>query len=389
MGNERKPLVRGVCMLINTFYPLPPGGAERQADLLSAYLTRQGINVTVITRHVSPLPRYESKDGYQIIRVPQFGPGKMKTFTFTIGAILTIISRRKSFDILHAHLVHAPAFAAVVAGKLIGKRVIVMFGSSGAGSHLGESKASIRPFVRMTILKRWADRFIVLAEAMQKELLLDGYAQDRIVPMINGVDTDQYAPPEDKGKAKSILEKQSGTLLVYTGRLVAVKNLPVLLHAFKKAVIQCGDLHLALVGDGEERDSLIALTRELGLQSHVTFVGLVSNVRDYLQAADIFVLPSLAEGNSNSLLEAMSCGVACISTQVGAAAEVMDNGACGVMVEVNNLDQLADSIINLVLEPAKRKRLGDLARQRVLDNYSINAVGQNYLSLYNQVVNRV
>jgi glycosyltransferase involved in cell wall biosynthesis len=374
-------------MLINTFYPLPPGGAERQAELLSAYLSRKNIEVTVITRHVSPSPRYETRDGYHIVRVPQFGPGKIKTLTFTIGAILAIISKRGSFDVLHAHLVHSPAFAAIIAGKLIGKKTIVMFGSSGLGSHLSESKTSPRTFVRMTVLKRWADRFIVLAEAMQNELLLDGYAPERIIQMFNGVDTDRYAPYDDKQKARAFLGKQTGTLLMFTGRLVSIKNLPCLLRAFKKAVVQCKDLHLALVGDGEERDSLIALTNELGLQPYVTFVGFVSNVRDYLQSADLFILPSFAEGNSNSLLEAMSCGLACVATRVGAAAEVLDNGKCGVLVEPDNEDQLADSIIRLVTDSIEYKRLGTLARQRILDNYSIDAIGQKYLALYNQVLN--
>ncbi len=387
MSNKEKTLVRGVCMLINTFYPLPPGGAERQAELLSAYLSRKNIEVTVITRHVSPSPRYETRDGYHIVRVPQFGPGKIKTLTFTIGAILAIISKRRSFDVLHAHLVHSPAFAAIIAGKLIGKKTIVMFGSSGLGSHLSESKTSPRTFVRMTVLKRWADRFIVLAEAMQNELLLDGYVREHIIHMFNGVDTDHYAPQDGKQKARANFGKQTGTLLVFTGRLVSIKNLPCLLRAFKKAVVQCKDLHLVLVGDGEERDSLIALTNELTLQSYVTFVGLVSNVHDYLQAADIFILSSFAEGNSNSLLEAMSCGLACISTRVGAAAEVLDNGKCGVLVEPDSVDQLADSIIRLVSDPIEQKRLGALARQRVLDNYSIDAIGQKYLALYNQVVN--
>jgi glycosyltransferase involved in cell wall biosynthesis len=386
-NKDGRTSLRGVCMLINTFYPLPPGGAERQAEQLSTYLSRQNIKVTVITRHVFSLPYYEAKDGYDIVRVPQFGSGKMKTLTFTIGAIVMILAKRRSFDILHAHLVHSPAFAAVIAGKLIGKKTIVMFGSSGLGSHLSESKTSPRTFVRMAVLKRWADRFIVLADAMQNELISEGYERNRIIHMFNGVDTDHYAPQGDKQKARGILENQAGTVLIFTGRLVSVKNLPCLLHALKKVILQCTDLHLVLVGDGVERDLLIDLTNKLGLQSYVTFVGLVSNVRDYLQASDIFILPSFAEGNSNSLLEAMSCGLACISTRVGAAAEVLDNGACGVLVESDNVDQLADSIIRLVLNPVEHKRLGALARQRILDNYSINAIGQNYLALYTQVFN--
>lgn len=387
MGDKAIKSVRNVFMLTNSFAPLSPGGSERQAEYLSAYLSGRHINVTVITRHAPSLPRFEDKDGYRIIRIPQSGPGKIKTLTFVLGAVLTIILRRNSFDILHAHLVNSPAFAAVIAGKLIGKKTIVKFRSSGIGSDLKKSQTSVSGVVRMTVLKHWADRFVVLTDEMQRELIGSGFPRNRVVHMYNGVDCEQYSPAIRENGTRNLPVPPDKTLLMYTGRLDPSKNLPLLLMAVKKAITQCPDLHLILVGDGEEKESLIALTKQLGLQSYVTFAGLATNVRDYLQMADVFVLSSSDEGISNSLLEAMSCGLACISTNVGGAKEIFDNGNCGILVESNNVDELADSIVRLALNPDLAKQLGNSARQRILEKYSIDAIGVNYIELYNKLLN--
>lgn len=383
MGNKS---VQNVFMLTNSFAPLSPGGSERQAEYLSAYLSRKQIGVTVITRHAQSLPRFEEKDGYKIIRIPQLGPGKIKTLTFVLGAVLTIILKKNSFDILHAHLVNSPAFVAVIAGRMIGKKTIVKFRSSGQGSDFRKSQKDLSGIVRMAALKRWADRFVVLTEEMRNELVDAGFRYDRVVRMFNGIETNYYAPANDVERLKDTALPSGKVALLYTGRLTSVKNLPLLLLAMKKAVTRYPDLYLTLVGNGEEKDSLLVLANQLGIQANVTFAGETDNVRDYLRNADIFVLSSSVEGISNSLLEAMSCGLACISTNVGGAKEILDNGECGILVEPNDVDAFADSIVSLALDPDLVKRFGRLARQKILDNYSISAIGESYIALYNNLL---
>ena len=390
--NEKDVIsIRSVFMLTTSFAPEPPGGAERQLEYLSAYLSRQNIHVTIITRHLPSLARYEKKDGYEIIRVPQYGPGKFKTLTFVIGAIFTMLLRRNSFDILHSHLVYSPAFAAVVAGKLIGKKTIVRFRSSGKGSDLVKSNKSWRGLIRMAVLKRWADCYVVLTDEMKDELIVSGYESERIVRMNNGVDTDYFSPAKagEKVVQRHVESIPSDKiLLLYTGRFDPSKNLPLLLRATKKALDQCSNLHLILVGDGEEKERLVSLAGQLNIQANVTFVDSTPNVREYLRKADIFVMSSSDEGISNSLLEAMSCGLACISTNVGGANELLSGGLCGILVDPNNENELSDSIVRLALDPVTIKHYGGMARQRVVDNYSIASVGDGYINLYNSIVNR-
>lgn len=374
-----------VLMLSASFYPSPAGGAERQAERLSAYLVQHDIQVTVLTKHAPNLKRYETKDGYDIIRVSGFGSGKMKTFTFVLGAIWAMLFKIKPFDILHAHLVYAPAFAAIIAGKLLGKKTIVRFRSSGAGNDLATSKSNLRGIFRMAVLKHWADCFIVLTQEMQNELILNDYNPNRIQRMYNGVDTDHYFPLAIKERNLELIA-DGKIVLLFIGRLHPVKNLPLLLNALKKALSQCPNLYLLLIGEGEEREALIKLINELNLQAYVNFVGSTPNVLEYLQRADIFVLSSLREGISNSLLEAMSCGLACIATDVGAAREILDEGNCGVLVKSDDVDEFANAIIRLASDTTEIERLGKLARFKVVNHYSINSVGESYINLYHKIL---
>lgn len=373
-------------MLSALFYPLPAGGGERQAEHLSAYLTRQNIQVTVLTKHAPNLKRHERKDGYDIIRIPGYGPGKIKIFTFVLGAIWAMLFKIKAFDILHAHLVYAPAFAAIIAGKILGKKTIVLFRSSGKGSDLATSHKSLRGIFRMALLKRWADRFIVLTQDMQDEVISAGYKSDRVIRMYNGVDTDHYAPLQSKKHLSDELTPKDKTILLYVGRLHPIKNVPLLLKSLQKALIQCPNLFLIIVGDGEEKETLLNLTAELNLQSSVKFVGFKPDALECLQAADIFVLPSLTEGISNSLLEAMSCGLACIATDVGASREILGDGNCGVLVKSDDVNEFSNAIVRLASDKSAVEKFSELARHRVINQYSLNAVGESYIKLYHEIL---
>src|SRR5262249_60822245 len=112
------------------------------------------------------------------------------------------------------------------------------------------------------------------------------------------------------------------------------------------------------------------LAQELAIEPQITFVGNVSDVRGYLGAADIFVLPSEAEGISNALLEAMAAGLACIATSVGGSPEVLDNGSCGVLLPPQRPDLFADALASLAHDPHEAMRLGVCARDRILEDYS-------------------
>jgi len=378
--------MKGVMMLVNHFPPLPTGGAERQAERLAAYMATQSIPTGVLTRREGGLPALEKRDGYKIYRLSQIGPGKMKTLTFTLSAIMLLLHKRNAYDILHAHLAFSPAVAAAIAGKLIGKRIIVKFGNSAEFGDVQQSYKSWRGRLRMAILRRWADIIITLDPQMEAEALADGFARERVLCMDNGIDAIEFNPCDNKAAAKQKLGLGPNPLVLYTGRFTLQKALPVLLKSFKQVLSSNPDLKLILLGNGEEKGNLMSLAQELGVAELVSFCDPVNDVRPYLDAADIFVLPSLAEGISNSLLEAMSAGLACIATNVGGNPIALENGNCGLLVAPGKVDEMSAALSKLGSHKDERSRLGNKARQRILDRYDFKVVGRQYSRLYEHLL---
>ena len=295
--------MNGVAMLVNEFPPLRVGGAERQAERLAEFMAAHTWHVLVLTRGAPSLPRNERRSGFDIHRVTPLGPGKLKSLTFVLGTILLLWKVRRQYGILHAHLAFGPAFAGAIVGKILGKKVIVKLGNSGYYGDIQTSQRTLRGRLRLAALRRWANTIIVLDDLMGAEAENVGLSQVR--KFVNGIDASQFKPWQDKKAAKAALELQNlrpgSFCLLFIGRVERQKSLPTLLKAAAQIINTHPDLHLMMVGDGEERSNLEQLARELGIQEAVTFAGNQADVLPYLNAADAFALPSLSEGISNAL----------------------------------------------------------------------------------------
>ena len=373
--------MEGVVMLVNEFPPLPVGGAERQAERLSAHLAKSGWPVWVLTSRAHGLPASESRLGFQIVRPPALGPGKMQTVSFVFGALVELWRLRKDYSILHAHLAFGPAFAAVLAARFLGKRVVVKMGNSGEFGDIRISQKTWRGRLRLAVFRRWADVVIVLDEAMQAEALSAGFNPQRVRRMNNGIDARAF-PLANRQAAQLALGLNGKIVVLSMGRLATQKSLPVLLQAFANALPNCPDLHLLILGDGPGRAALESLVQSLKISEQVTFAGNQADVRPYLNAAHLFVLPSSSEGISNALLEAMSAGLACLATPVGGNIEVLDQGRCGLLLPVGDVHAWSEAIIELVHSAQQRERLGKAAQERIRSEYDFDIVGARYESLY-------
>ena len=175
-GSEKSEYyMKGVRMLVNIFYPLAVGGAERQAERLATYLAFRNIPVGIITRRVGELPVYEKMGGFEVFRIGEFGSARVRSMAFIMGAILNLILHSDSFDVLHAHLAFAPAIAACIAGRLLNKAVIVKFGNGGDFGDVQELKSTWRGRRMLFILIHWADAYIALTDEMEKEMHIVGF----------------------------------------------------------------------------------------------------------------------------------------------------------------------------------------------------------------------
>ena len=210
------------------------------------------------------------------------------------------------------------------------------------------------------------DKVIVFSQVQRNLLVKLGVPEERVAVIPNGVDVSRYAP----GPSKIKRQLQARQLYVYQGRLALEKNVESLLRGWKLAEMGPDD-KLAIVGSGPLEASLKAFYSD----SNIIWLGFVANEErriEILRGADCFVLPSLVEGLSLSLLEAMACGAACMATDAGADGEVLDTGA-GVILNTQKVSNQLQTLFPLLREhPEIMQLLGEKARSRVLERYTLS-----------------
>lgn len=211
------------------------------------------------------------------------------------------------------------------------------------------------------------DRVIVFSEAQRQIFIKLGVGPEQVIAIPNGVDVDKFSPGPSTVKE----EFDADHLFVYQGRVAPEKNLESLLKAWKQADMSPRS-KLVIMGDGPLAASLKPFYTA---QHGILWLGYVADEQrriEILRGSDVFILPSLIEGLSLSLLEAMACGVAAVATDVGADGEVVDEGA-GIRLEPEKVTaQLATLLPLLQDQPEFRQMLGHKARQRVLARYTLS-----------------
>jgi glycosyltransferase involved in cell wall biosynthesis len=239
---------------------------------------------------------------------------------------------------------------------------------------------------------------VVVFSQLQKEILSKmGVPSSRIAVIPNGVDVEKYSP--GASNAKSHFE--ADRLFVYMGRVSVEKNLEPMLKAWKS----CRDLmdgqylnspnsvnlqhKLVIMGDGPQRPLLQNFYTE---EDGIVWLGFVAAEEErlwVLRGADVFILPSLVEGLSISLLEAMACGLAVVATDVGADGEALGGGA-GIMVQPYQVQAQLRTLIPLFVEhPEFNRILGEKARARVLERYTLSKNIETLTKLYDEVLGRI
>ena len=224
------------------------------------------------------------------------------------------------------------------------------------------------------------DRTIVFSQVQREVLARLGVPANNVAVIPNGVDVQRYSPGASAIKA----EFNAQTLFVYQGRLAAEKNVEALLRAWKQAEMK-PESKLLIVGDGPLTPSLKPF---YGSEHGIIWLGFVADEKrriEILRGADVFILPSLVEGLSLSLLEAMACGIACLATDVDADGEVLEE--VGVVLDTRRVGSQLRRLLPLFQDhPELALLLGKKARQRVLERYTLNYNITCLEQLYGQVL---
>jgi sugar transferase (PEP-CTERM/EpsH1 system associated) len=245
-------------------------------------------------------------------------------------------------------------------------------------------------------MRIFVHRYIAVSKDLERWLRsMVGVRTDKIRQIYNGVDYNRFAPEHVKPLAllPARWQELDGILVVGTvGRLTPVKDQQLLLRAVAQLR---GDhpglaerLRVLIVGDGPLYPVLTQLIKHLELQDVVWLAGDSDNVPSLLQVMDVFVLPSLAEGLSNTVLEAMASGLPVIATAVGGNIELVEAGFNGSLVAVGDYEALSDAMVALLEDDTERTRQGVNARQRVCQDFDWNRTVDAYLGVYDELLGR-
>jgi len=379
-----------VLMVVRLFYPWI-GGAERQAHKLARELRQRGIPVEIVTGWwFRGTPQREIFDGIPVFRNhtlwDMFGIRGLRRFGgyLYLATLLWYLWRRRAhYDVIHVHGLNYHTAPAALAARWFGRQVITKLANSGSASDIQKFRTSQQlPGARLllpTALR--CDRFIATNPTIRQELTAVGVPSENIVELTNGVETDSIRSRSDYALHQPIR-------LLFVGRLHRQKGLDVLLAGFASLVQQHPRLNLRLqvLGEGPLRESLMRLAFELEIASRVEWVGQTDRVMDYLQQADLFVLPSRAEGISNALLEAMACGLPVVVSKIPGNTDVVEHGRNGLLFAVDDQSSLANALTLLLTRADLRERLGRAARQTVEARFSISFIADRLVALYRWLV---
>lgn len=389
-----------VVMLSGQYLPEVYGGAEQQCQRLASSLVELGVDVTVLTsRSKRCTPFEEERDGVRIIRPYTWWPPQRIGRYAAASAYWWWWARRwlfhhqQEYDVIHVHQCKFQAFVAVSVARQISLPVIVKLGNAGSHSDLASLRDKLlvgRMLYHRTVNR--CTRFVAISGEIEADLRSHGIPPARIVRIPNGIDQNTSADSIDSARADARARLAPSCsherILLFAGRLEPVKKVETLLRALARigALPGARPLRLWLLGDGSQWAKLQTQVHELGIRDQVDFHGFVLDVRAYMLAADFQVSPSVADGMSNSLLEAMSVGLVPVSTPVSGAVDLIDDGRTGLLAAGGTVDDLA-----AVLQRAAALDDSELAtiRRQVFEliqaEYRIERIADAYLELYGQV----
>lgn len=376
----------GVRMIHIDFHPLL-GGAQAHSLRLSRYLRSQGVDVEVITRHYPGLAYDEDVEGVPVHRMPLYSHSKVgASLSFTANALIRLSRERDRYQVIHSHEMLSPMTVGLFGRALTGAKLVV---NPHSGGYLGDvyklqRRRKITGGVRLAWARRSGDAFISISRQIHQELRAVGIPDERIYHIPCAIETGHYRPLADglRPALRARLGLPEGLLACYTGRLAEEKGLDVLLEAWAQVTPEFTNARLVIVGDGELRGRLEALAHQLKLNGKVHFTGAVSDTTPYLQACDLYVQPSFREGLPLAMLEAMSCELPVLATNVGGISDLLLDHQNGLLAPPHDASRLADGLKEIAAKPDLRRMLGERARRDVCDYCDLDKIGAAHLELY-------
>lgn len=348
------------------------GGAGRWLLYDLKYHDREKFEVKVVLPKDSLLCQRVAALGVEVIAMEEMAD---QSYDQKAAVALAKLFRQEKPDIVHTHASMTARMAARRA------RVPRIFNTK----HCMESAPGSLPkkLLRRAINHHLSDRIIAVSKAVRRSMIAGGTDPRQIVTIYNGIEPIPIPTAEEKAALLASYGGKAGEKAVgMVARLEEVKDHETFLLGAQKVLEKRQDVRFYIVGDGSLRQELERRTAELGIEENVTFTGFVQEVEQIEAALDIAVITSKAEALCLSLLESMIAGIPAVGTDSGGVAEVIRHGENGYLVPIGDSDALAERLLELLEDDAKRKTFGAQAKRDAERNFLAEKMTRRIEKLY-------
>jgi len=350
------------------------GGSGVVASELANHLAREpGLEVHLFSRELPP--RLDCGPvQFHRVEIPEYPLFPCPPYTLALASKIIEVAQRQQLDLIHVHYAIPHATAACIARDSCCHGIKIITTLHGTDVYLVGTHPSYKPIVEFSM--RQCDGLTAVSHFLKKATLENFDTPGEIRVVYNFVAPERFCKQERPGKEK---------IICHISNFRPVKRIADIIRAF--ALINGEvDSRLYMVGDGPEREPAAELAHELGVAERVTFWGNVIDVAEILGKADLFLLPSEQESFGLAALEAMSCEVPVIATRVGGLPEVVRDGVDGYLVKVGDVRAMATRACQLLSDEPLRERVGEKARERVLERFTPERIVPQYVGYYREIL---
>lgn len=375
-------------LMINYEFPPVGGGGGVATYYIARELCRRGYEVSVLTSRFGCQRWRETIENIRVYRVPVLRKRRdycsvleMATFILASIPMLFFLLLTRHYDLIHIFFGVPSGPLGYLAKKIFGVPYLIRMG--------GGDVPGFRPFQYkklykiltpfLNILWRNADFLVANSDGLCK-MATQVFPNLPISVIPNGVDTHRFTNGHRRIPAPVVR-------ILFVSRLIRRKGLQYLIAAIPEIAKQVhSPFVIKIVGDGPDKEEFLQQVHNQGIEEYVRFYGYVDHAnlpQSYLDA-DIFVLPSLAEGMPNVVLEAMGSGLPVVATRVPGSEELVQDGDNGFLVDAKDAENLANALIALIDHPELRERMGRKAKD-MAGQYTWEMVTEQYMTLYKEM----
>lgn len=361
------------------------GGSGVLATELGHQLAKRGHEVHFITYDMPMrLDRFQDNIYYHEVETPSYPLLESDLYPLALAGKIVDVAKYESLDVLHVHYAIPHAVSGYLARQVLRDKQSLPLVTTlhGTDITLVGLEPTFHPLIRFALDQ---SDIVTAVSGFLEERTRQNFGSELEIDVIpNFVDTHVYQRSSNP-EVERYIRPNNEHILLHVSNFRPVKRVQdcvrILAEVRKKA-----DARLVLVGDGPDRSETERLCRELDVADHVIFLGKQSALPDILSAADLFLLPSQQESFGLSALEAMSCSVPVIGTNIGGIGEVVEHGETGYLAELGDVQRMARYALDLLTNPKKLQHFRTSARRRAVEEFDISLIVPRYEALYQRAV---